>query len=132
MNPTRIQNVVTYETVIDVDNPEQKLFPGMTANVSILVSERKNVTKVPNTGLRFTPPDGSKFEHPVPAKLQRSQRLAFRLGADGATLTPIVVKAGITDGVDSEILEGLADGDRVVISAIAEKKSGMFGGPPSR
>ena len=130
--PTTTQNVVTYETVIDVDNPEQKLFPGMTANVSILVSERKNVTKVPNTGLRFTPPDGSKFEHPVPAKLQRSQRLAFRLGADGATLTPIVVKAGITDGVDSEILEGLADGDRVVISAIAEKKSGMFGGPPSR
>ncbi len=129
--PTTTQNVVTYETVIDVDNPEQKLFPGMTANVSILVSERKNVTKVPNTGLRFTPPDGSKFEHPVPAKLQRSQRLAFRLGADGATLTPIVVKAGITDGVDSEILEGVADGDRVVISAIAEKKSGMFGGPPS-
>ncbi len=130
--PTTTQNVVTYETVIDVDNPEQKLFPGMTANVSILVAERKNVTKVPNTGLRFTPPDGAKFEHPVPPKLQRTQRLAFLLGADGATLTPVIVRAGITDNVESEILEGLAEGAKVVISSVADKKPGMFGGPPSK
>ncbi len=131
-SPITTQNVVTYETVIDVDNPEEKLFPGMTANVSILVSERKGTLKVPNTGLRFTPPDGTKFEHPVPAKLQRNQRLAFQLGADGATLNPVIVKAGITDGLESEVLDGLAEGARVVISAVAEKKPGMFGGPPSK
>jgi HlyD family secretion protein len=53
--PTTTENVVTYETLIDVENPEQRLFPGMTADVSILTAERNDVLKVPNTALRFTP-----------------------------------------------------------------------------
>ena len=60
-SPTTTQNVVTYETIISVDNPEQKLFPGMTADVSILVAERKGVLKIPNTALRYTPPDGARL-----------------------------------------------------------------------
>src|SRR6202044_740093 len=54
-SPTTTQNVVTYQTIIAVDNPEQKLFPGMTADVSILVAKREHVLKVSNTALRFTP-----------------------------------------------------------------------------
>lgn len=65
-SPTTTQNVVTYETIITVDNPEQKLFPGMTADVSVLVAEHKNVVKIPNTALRYTPPDGAKFEATPP------------------------------------------------------------------
>jgi HlyD family secretion protein len=56
LNPVSNQNVVTYNVVIDVSNPEQKLKPGMTANLTITIDERNNVLKVPNAALRFTPP----------------------------------------------------------------------------
>ena len=55
LNPVNAQNVVTYNVVIDVKNPEQKLKPGMTANLTITIDERANVVKVPNAALRFTP-----------------------------------------------------------------------------
>jgi len=55
LNPTTVQNVVTYSTVIDVPNPELKLKPGMTANVSIEIARRPNVLRVPNAALRFRP-----------------------------------------------------------------------------
>jgi len=55
MNPTTVQNVVTYDTIIDFDNPELKLFPGMTAYVTIPVASAHNVLKVPNGALRYTP-----------------------------------------------------------------------------
>jgi HlyD family secretion protein len=57
LNPQNVQNVVTYNVVIDVDNPEQKLKPGMTANLTVTIDERNNVLKVPNAALRFTPQD---------------------------------------------------------------------------
>ena len=59
LNPVTVQNVVTYNVVIDVSNPEQKLKPGMTANLTVTIDERNNVLKVPNSALRFTPTDGS-------------------------------------------------------------------------
>ncbi|HEY3042141.1 MAG TPA: efflux RND transporter periplasmic adaptor subunit [Pyrinomonadaceae bacterium] len=59
LNPQNVQNVVTYNVVIDVSNPEQKLKPGMTANLTITIDERNNVLKVPNSALRFTPTDTS-------------------------------------------------------------------------
>jgi HlyD family secretion protein len=55
LQPTTVQNVVTYQTVIDVPNPELKLKPGMTANVNIEIARRANVLRVPNTSLRFRP-----------------------------------------------------------------------------
>jgi HlyD family secretion protein len=55
LQPTTVQNVVTYQTVIDVPNPELKLKPGMTANVNIEIARRANVLRVPNTALRFRP-----------------------------------------------------------------------------
>jgi len=55
LNPVNVQNVVTYNVVIDVANPDQKLKPGMTANLTITIDERNNVLKVPNSALRFTP-----------------------------------------------------------------------------
>jgi HlyD family secretion protein len=59
LNPVNVQNVVTYNVVIDVANPEQKLKPGMTANLTITIDERNNVLKVPNSALRFTPQDAA-------------------------------------------------------------------------
>ena len=55
LNPVNVQNVVTYNVVINVDNPEQTLKPGMTANLTITIDERNNVLKVPNSALRFRP-----------------------------------------------------------------------------
>ena len=55
MNATTIQNVVTYNTMVAFDNPDLKLFPGMTAYISIPVAEAKNATKIPNGALRFKP-----------------------------------------------------------------------------
>lgn len=54
-SPETVQNVVTYTTIVNVENPEKKLLPGMTATVSIIVGEAKNVLRVPNGALRFTP-----------------------------------------------------------------------------
>jgi HlyD family secretion protein len=56
LNPTTSQNVVTYGVIITFENPDLKLKPGMTANISILVDRRENVVSVPNTALRYSPP----------------------------------------------------------------------------
>src|SRR5579864_6090358 len=56
MNPTTVQNVVTYDAIIDFANPELKLFPGMTAYVSIPVATAEDVVKIPNAALRYKPP----------------------------------------------------------------------------
>jgi len=60
LNPVSTQNVVTYNVVIDVNNPEQKLKPGMTANLTITIDERNNVLKIPNAALRFIPQDAQR------------------------------------------------------------------------
>lgn len=59
LNPVNVQNVVTYNVVIDVNNPEQKLKPGMTANLTVTIDERNNVLKVPNAALRFRPQEAT-------------------------------------------------------------------------
>jgi HlyD family secretion protein len=128
---TNASNVVTYQTVISVDNPEQKLFPGMTADVSIQVAERTNAIKIPNAALRYSPSEGTAYEQAPPAKIDRKQRLIYVVGSDGAKLKPVVVKVGIADGSDTEILEGLTDGQNVVTSTLSgTSKSSGFGGPP--
>jgi HlyD family secretion protein len=129
--PTTTSNVVTYEVIIDVDNPEQKLFPGMTADVSILVAGRRNKLKVSNAALRYVPPDTATYEGTPPTKLSTGQRLAYTLADNGKKLKPLIVNAGITDGVDTEILEGANEG-MVLVTATRTggAKGGGFGGPP--
>ena len=132
-SPTTTNNVVTYETVIAVDNPEQKLFPGMTAEVSIYVAERKAVLTVPNAALRFVPPAGTRFENSPAPTLSRGQRLVYCPVTNGIGLKPAIVKIGITNGTDSEVLEGLHEGDRVVTASTTPVKAagaGPMGGPP--
>ncbi len=132
--PATTQNVVTYETIITVENPEQKLFPGMTADVVILVSERTNVLKIANTALRYTPPEGSVFEQAPPSKLERGQRLVYTPGADGLKLKPVLIKIGLSDGVDTEVLSGVTAGTPVVTATLSAraKGSGFGGGPPAQ
>jgi HlyD family secretion protein len=56
LNPQTVQNVVTYSVILYIDNPQLKLKPGMTANITITVDQRDNVLKIPNAALRYTPP----------------------------------------------------------------------------
>src|SRR5262249_28630931 len=79
-SPVVVQNVVTYDTVIGVDNPDQKLKPGMTATVSITTDKRTGVLKIPNAALRFKPPEPSTNQNFV-------ARLFGKIGGGGQTKT---------------------------------------------
>ena len=130
---TTTQNVVTYETVIAIRNPNQELFPGMTADVSILVAERANAPEIPNAALRYTPPQDAAFEQVPPAKLEPHQQLVYAVDGTGRRLRPIVVKTGITDGVNTEALSGVTEGLALVTATLgASAPASAFAGPPGR
>jgi HlyD family secretion protein len=84
LSPQNVQNVVTYNVVIDVSNPEQKLKPGMTANLTITIDERNNVLKVPNSALRFTPQDATAQKSGNTAGAGNSNGQGRRRQADNA------------------------------------------------
>lgn len=130
--PQTVQNVVTYDAVLDVSNPEQKLKPGMTANVSFLHDSRADVLRLPNAALRFQMPrrEGSP---------ERRQAMRPRGGGDApqgrersrladgqkriwvlreGRPRPVVVTPGLTDGSVTEVVAGkLEAGDMVVTGA---------------
>ena len=86
LEPVVVQNVVTYNTVIDVPNPQLKLKPGMTANVTIEIARADNVLRVPAAALRFRPTADmfAALNLPVPPELQRGTRAAgAQAGANG-------------------------------------------------
>jgi HlyD family secretion protein len=64
LSPQTVQNVVTYSVILAIDNPGNKLKPGMTANISVTVAERPNVLKVPNAALRYSPPNAENIGDP--------------------------------------------------------------------
>ena len=108
--PIIVQNVVTYDVVIRVDNPELKLKPGMTANVSILVAGKKGILKVPNTALRFRPPETDK-----PAVYKNAGVWIV------ANQSPkrVDVTTGIGDDKYTEIISGeIREGQEVIVEAI--------------
>ena len=153
--PITVQNVVTYDTVIGVSNPDQKLKPGMTANVSIVAAHRDDVVKIPNSALRFRMPDqtptaapkrdpsagprqpggGNKPGGNRPER--RIERSVYVLASGASKPTAVTIKTGISDGVATEILEGLKEGDRVVTGmtengAASTPTNNPFGGGPRR
>ncbi|HMH45973.1 MAG TPA: efflux RND transporter periplasmic adaptor subunit [Pyrinomonadaceae bacterium] len=85
LNPQTVQNVVTYNVVIDVDNPEQKLKPGMTANLTVTIDERNNVLKVANAALRFMPADATAQKTTGSNANGQGRRQANANGATDAT-----------------------------------------------
>jgi len=142
-SPATVNNVVTYDTIIAVDNPDQKLFPGMTADVSLLVAERKNVLKIPNAALRFLPPSDVVVEganaptvtnEPAASQVTAPNQRTVYVSTGTAKepkLKAARVKIGVDDGTDSEILEGLREGDLVVTAALsAANKPVRRPGPP--
>ena len=87
MNATTVQNVVTYDAIIDFQNPDLKIFPGMTAYVTIPVTAMHDVVKVPNTALRYKPPMSADEIRGLYTKYGIADAPAARPGADGASAT---------------------------------------------
>lgn len=112
--PETVQNVVTYDTVVSVDNAELKLRPGMTAEVVFLVESRDDALVVPNAALRFVPPAELLAAVEPPSGDGRTASRVLWVLADG-TPKPVRVELGITDGRLTEVSGGpLAAGDRVI------------------
>ena len=130
MNPTIVQNVVTYDTMIEFDNPELKLFPGMTAYVTIPVASVQNALKLPNTALRYKPlisPEeilglyqqygideketeaatqssqpGGTAESNITRVARATRAVVWKLHTDN-TIEPVEVSLGITDHAFTEV-----------------------------
>jgi HlyD family secretion protein len=146
--PITVQNVVTYDTVIGVSNPDLKLKPGMTANVSIIVAHKDDVLQIKNAALRFRPPDATPVEtrrmgtsrtgrpgggRGVPH--ESAERTVYVLPPGTSRPQPLRIKTGISDGIGTEVVEGLKEGDRVATAELASTAAAPsppanpFGGP---
>ena len=139
--PQTVSNVVTYDAVIDVENPDLALKPGMTANVTIVYADRRDVLRVPNAALRFQPMPGGRgagmargggaggrggqggqgpwrsrqggAEAGVAGETLASHKAVYVLNGAQPSRTPIVI--GVTDGTNTEVESGeLKEGDAVI------------------
>lgn len=115
--PISTQNVVTYDVVIDASNPDLKLFPGMTANVTILTVKMDDILKVANSAARFRPSAQVVAQTGVqPAQAGKQQLYVLA----GGKLTSVPVKFGLSDGKSTMITAAdLKSGDLVVVRAAA-------------
>ena len=131
--PINVQNVITYDVVVAVPNSELKLLPGMTANVKILTNTVDAALKIPNSALRFRPPQAIlKTGSPVRAAGKRQDNGATIWVLDQGQPKPVRVKLGITDGSYTAVQAGdLHEGQQVIVSASntgVSKSSPMSGG----
>jgi HlyD family secretion protein len=159
LNATTVQNVVTYTTVVDFANPEMKLFPGMTAYVTVPVAEAADVVKVPNGALRFTPeltaqqiselyqkagitaPAGGRARkggQPAQgAQPTRGQQAAmavvWKMNAD-KSVEPVQIKLGITDHTTTEVAQvvkgSLNPQDQVITGSATSKSASTASAAP--
>jgi len=135
LNPTTQQNVVTYDVVVAVDNPEKILMPGMTAYVSITIAQRKDALLVPNAALRFRPAEAaSRADKPrsdAKGDHGKDKNDAAAMGTiyvlENGQPKPLRVAVGITDNRMTEVLGGdLKEGAQIIMAdrQPPEKKSG--------
>ncbi len=143
LNATTVQNVVTYTTVVDFDNPEMKLFPGMTAYVNIPVATASDVVKVPNGALRYTPDltaqqtsalyqkygitaTAGRGRKGAQSQDQATTAVVWKLD-NNKQLLPVQIKLGITDHTTTEVAQvmkgSLNPGDQVVTGAASASKA---------
>jgi HlyD family secretion protein len=135
LNPTTVQNVVTYDTVVAFSNPDTKVFPGMTAYVSIPVAEADGVVKVPNAALRYTPTLSQAQANEIAqkygvsataAKKAAGMAVLWKEGQD-KNLIPVQVKTGITDHTYTQIAQvvsgELKPGDQLITGALSANPS---------
>lgn len=133
LKPTVTNNVVTYTIIISAHNPDYKLMPGMTAQTSIYVLEKKNLLVVPSKALRFTPDEKLLISYMKSQAHPETSKGAKKMGIPqiktnqtngkkiiwvkrDSILLPIPVVTGLDDDINVEILNGLKMGDEVILS----------------
>jgi HlyD family secretion protein len=138
LSPVIVQNVVTYDVIIAVSNPNMLLKPGMTANVTIIVDHRENIFKVASSALRFKPTmmpndssaarKGMRQRNPNSASPDTNALKQHHMSANGRKPTtlwvlnpngkpePVFIKAGISDGSSTQIIsDNIKEGDLVIV-----------------
>lgn len=145
LNPTTVQNVVTYDTVIEFDNPDGKLFPGMTAYVTIPIADANNVIKVPNAALRFKPEmkpeelralyeqygiqSGTGSRRAGQSGPANETAIVWKL-SENKQVVPVQIRQGITDHTYTEVAQVTANalraGDELAVGSAgpSQKSSG--------
>ncbi|MBB3187876.1 efflux RND transporter periplasmic adaptor subunit [Microbacter margulisiae] len=117
LEPTTTSNVVTYTVVINAPNPQLKLLPGLTANVTIYIIQKNHILLIPNKALNF---------HPTgkPAGISNDSMKTIWV-MNGQAMKPVQIKVGVTDDIHTEVLQGLHAGDEVVtdIKTLSSKKT---------
>ncbi len=115
LNPTTQSNVVTYNVVVAVDNPDQTLLPGMTAYVNIVVEQRNNILMIPNAALRFKPAEPKSAVVDNKPKKKREPGTGTVYVLDGDHPRALNITIGITDNHNTEVTGGdLKPGDPVI------------------
>jgi HlyD family secretion protein len=146
--PTTVNNVVTYDCVISVTNADYKLKPGMTANVSVIIAQRENALTIPNSALRFRPPESAvvltnAVATPATAAANDGGNFAASPGGhhgggrgrggrpvfhtvyvlsgtgDDTKLQAVQIRTGISDGISTEVVSGLDEGAQVVTGMVS-------------
>lgn len=135
LDPTTVQNVVTYNVVVGVDNPDRALLPGMTAYVTVVTSERDDVIRIPNAALRFKPNDAPAAQAPRgPGGRPRAEprRATVYLLREGK-LAAAPVTTGVSNGRYTELAAGeIKVGDALVVEDLTTvTKPANSGAPPS-
>lgn len=128
LEATTESSVVTYEVVISASNPDLKLKPGLTANVTIYTLDRQDVCAVPSKALRFVPDTEllSKLGLSVSGVPAGTAASGTVWVVDGQTVRPVSVSTGVTDGDVTEIISGIQEGELVALGlkmAVSEVKS---------
>ena len=121
-SPNNVQGVVTYSAVVEVENPDEKLRPGMTATITVKTKEAKNAMRIPNAALRYRPtpptgPDGKPVPQPPEQPLAKGQGKVYVLTSDkpgDEKEEQKLVQVGVTDGINTEVTGGLEAGAKVV------------------
>ena len=127
--PITVQNVVTYDVVVQVDNPDLKLKPGMTANVSIIVDMEKDVLKIPNAALRFKL--SGKSLQAAEKRTEKRGPAVWILEKEKPKRIP--VSPGISDGSYTEIVSGeIREGQEVIVESLSKGNSSQSSGPRMR
>jgi HlyD family secretion protein len=128
-SPTIVENVVTYDVVIKVDNPELKLKPGMTANVSIVLMGKKDILKIPNAALRFSP--AAEDRGRIQGRQKEKGLGVWILENDKAKRVP--VKTGISDGNYTELVSGgISEGQELIVESLVKSKDNSGSTPRPR
>ena len=136
-SPNNVQGVVTYSAVVEVDNPEEKLRPGMTATVTIKTKEVKSALRVPNAALRFKPsppmgPNGKPIPQPPEPPLVKGTGRVYlitseKLGDEKSEAR--IIQIGVTDGLNTEVTGGLLPGAKIVTDEVDDPEKKKKGKP---